>query len=166
MEGFRKAGGQITEPLPEDRTALFEIERRWNGCAIEKIGPRPGLQRLLTQLSQTTTQVALSDYQAGHKLEALGLRNHFTAVYSGEDFGFLKPNPKLFQLIASEFKINTSSILHIGDRVDTDRAAAEAAGSACLILGRDFQNFRALAMQMERGRLARFVAPSRPLQSL
>ena len=149
MDRLRRDGGRITGPLPDDdRRSLRKTKQLWYGCEIERIGPRTGVQELLRKLSAITTQVALSDYRAIYKLEALGLKESFAAVYAGEELGFLKPHPELFQLIANDFNIPASSILHIGDRVDTDQAAAEAAGCACLIIGRDFQDFRELAIQM------------------
>jgi FMN phosphatase YigB (HAD superfamily) len=49
--------------------------------------------------------------------------------------------------IASDFRVPAASILHIGDRAETDAAAARAAGCRCLILGRDFRDFGSLLQQ-------------------
>jgi HAD superfamily hydrolase (TIGR01549 family) len=83
----------------------------------------------------------LSDRDAAYKLDALGLQNIFTSVYVGEALGFVKPHPELFKRIASDFEVPTSSILHIGDRSETDERAAQAAGCRSLIFGRDFMSF-------------------------
>ncbi|HEY7783098.1 MAG TPA: HAD family hydrolase, partial [Pyrinomonadaceae bacterium] len=94
MDRLRRDGGRIPGPLQDDdRRSLHKTEQLWYGCEIERIGPRTGAQELLTKLSAITTQVALSDYRATYKLEALGLKESFAAVYAGEEVGFLKPNP-------------------------------------------------------------------------
>ena len=140
----RSKGGQLIETPPEQkaRDRLLSIERRWYGPAIQKTGPRTGITDVLSFLAtRNVLLVVISDYEAQYKLEALGLDGRFASVYVGERLAFLKPSPKVFQRVAADFQIPAVSILHIGDRVERDEAAALAAGCQCLILGRDFRSF-------------------------
>lgn len=146
----RSAGGELdeTSQAQKARDPLLRIERRWYGPAIEKAGTRPGLNDLLSSLAaRNVPQVVISDYEAQYKLEALRLDGRFAAIYVGERLGFVKPSPKVFQRVAADFEIPTASLLHIGDRVERDEAAALAAGCQCLILGRDFRSFESLLEQ-------------------
>jgi FMN phosphatase YigB (HAD superfamily) len=86
----------------------------------------------------------LSDYEAAYKLDSLGLTDQFASIYVGVRLGFVKPSPFGFHRAAADYEIPTASLLHIGDRIDRDHAAARAAGCQCLILGRDFRTFDAL----------------------
>lgn len=153
VEAARVAGGALGEALRDGtrRAALLELEGRWYGRALRRAGPRAGVVELLSFLAaRGVPQVALSDYRAEYKLDALGLRTHFAAAYAGESLGYVKPSPKAFERIASDFGVPAAGILHIGDRAETDAASARAAGCRCLILGRDFRDFRALLRQFRR----------------
>jgi FMN phosphatase YigB (HAD superfamily) len=59
-------------------------------------------------------------------------------------FGFLKPHPAVLKTIAGDFAIPIESLLHIGDRVDTDEAVAQAAGCRSLIIQHDFKDYASL----------------------
>ncbi len=146
IETKRSAGGRLDDIQPKwSREMLLEIESRWYGNAIQRVNLRPGVKHLIDFFGTSNVpQVVVTDYVGAYKLAALELSVCFSAVYEGESFGFAKPSPKAFEQIAGDFGLPLESILHIGDRVDTDGAAARAAGSQCLILGRDFQSFDSL----------------------
>lgn len=154
LEAARLAGGALDKALREGngREALLDLEVRWYGRAIRRTGPRAGVIDLLSFLAaRGVAQVVLSDYEAAYKLDSLGLTDRFASIYVGERLGYVKPNPRVFERIAADFGVPTASLLHIGDRADTDGAGARAAGCQCLILGRDFQSFGSL---LERLRAA------------
>ena len=151
IDAARSAGGALGGALQETcRQALLNVERPWYGRAIQQAGPRAGITELLAFFAaRDIPQVALSDYQAGYKLESLGLKDRFASIYAGECLGFVKPSPKGFERIAADFKVPTASILHIGDRADMDGVGACTAGCQCLILGRDFRSFDALLREFQ-----------------
>ena len=151
VEAARSAGGFLGEDLRDGvrREALTDLEARWYGRAIKETGARAGVRELLSFFAaRGIPQVALSDYPAAYKLDSLGLRDRFAAIYVGESLGHVKPSPKAFERIAADFRVPAASLLHIGDREDTDGAAARAAGCRCLILGRDFRSFDSLLKQL------------------
>ena len=144
INAARSTGGALTEVslTQQRRDALLGMEKRWYGRAIQKTGLRRSVADVITLLAaRGIPQVVLSDYEAGHKLDSLGLTDQFASIYVGVRLGFVKPSPFSFQRAAADYGITTSSLLHIGDRVDRDNAAARAAGCQCLILGRDFRSF-------------------------
>lgn len=151
IDAARLAGGELDGSFGEDanRDQLIDAEKRWYGHAISRTGPRAGVIEVIAFLgAQNIPQVLLSDYRADYKLDCLGLENRFAKVYVGEHLGFVKPNPRVLENIASDFAVPITALLHIGDRLDRDEAAARAAGCQCLILGRDFRNFPSLLDQL------------------
>src|SRR5688500_17737942 len=147
----RAAGGALDKNLgtQNDSELRHVIERRWYAPAIQKTGARTGLAEVLSLINtKNIPQVVISDYEADYKLEALGIAGHFASIYVGERLKCVKPNPKVFQRVTVDFGILPASLLHIGDRIDRDEAAALAAGCQCLILGRDFRSFGALLAQL------------------
>ena len=151
VDRARSAGGILDEALQEGggREALLSLEVRWYGRAIKRTGPQAGVGDLLSFfVAKGVPQVVLSDYRAEYKLDSLGIKDRFASVYVGECLGHVKPSPRAFELIAADFQVHVASILHIGDRVDMDGAAARAAGCRCLILGRDFRGFDSLLQQL------------------
>ena len=151
MELVRARGGRVS---PDDaRTEQrVEIERRWLSPAIAATGPRPGVADTLRSFGkQLEFQVALSDFECGHKLASLGLADAFSATYAGERLGHLKPSPEPFRRVLQDFGLSPQCLLHIGDRSDTDRAGANAAGCSALLLGRDFRSFAQLQSMFATG---------------
>lgn len=150
INAARSAGGAVAEFLLKQncREVLLEMEKRWYGPAIQKTGARAGVTNVISfWAARDVPQVVLSDYEAAYKLDSLGLAGRFASIYIGERLGFVKPSPVVFQRVAADFKISTTSLLHIGDRADRDDSAARAAGCQCLILGQDFRNFDTLVDQ-------------------
>lgn len=153
VEAARPGGGAMNEALRDGvrRAELLDLEGRWYGRALRRTGPRAGVVELLSFIAaRGVPQVALSDYRAEYKLDALRLKTHFATAYAGESLGYVKPSPKAFERIANDFRVPAASILHLGDRVETDAAAARAAGCRCLILGRDFRDFGSLLRQFRK----------------
>ena len=144
MELVRTEGGDLTvnDASIEQRIAL---ERLWLSPAIAAIGARHGVADALRFFgTRLEAQVALSDFECGHKLASLGLTDYFDAVYSGERLGHLKPSPEPFKRVLRDLDLPPQCLLHIGDRPKTDGAGAEAAGCRVLLLGRDFRSFAQL----------------------
>jgi HAD superfamily hydrolase (TIGR01509 family) len=78
----------------------------------------------------------LSDYPAEAKLEALGLRDVFDVVLCAQapDIGVFKPHPRGLLVALERLGAAPGEMLYVGDRVDSDAAAAAAAGVSCAIL--------------------------------
>jgi HAD superfamily hydrolase (TIGR01509 family) len=80
----------------------------------------------------------LSDYPAEAKLEALGLRDTFDVVLCAQapDIGVFKPHPRGILVTLERLGATPAETLYVGDRIDSDAAAAAAAGVSCAILTR------------------------------
>ena len=101
----------------------------------EHYQPAPWLQPLLDECRLRKIQVIiLSDYEAAtDKLRALRLdATAFDAILSTGDFGTIKPDPELGNILRSAIKnatVNWQQVLFIGDRPDTDGQLAHSLGA-------------------------------------
>lgn len=113
-------------------------------CMVDIIAehyqPAPWLQVLLDECKQRNIQVIiLSDYEsATDKLRALHLdASAFDAILSTGDFGTIKPDPKLGDILRTAIKnaaISWQHVLFIGDREDTDGLLAQALGAPFILV--------------------------------
>lgn len=91
---------------------------------------RPGINQTLYGLKERNINLAvLSDYDSvNERLNNLGIdSSHFSITASCEASGALKPSPKSFLQIANRWGIPPEQLLVVGDRDDTDGAAARSA---------------------------------------
>ncbi len=144
LSAQRGGKGASEPPAPDPLRQSFERELLFP--ALAAIGPRAGIRELLAALgARGLIQVAFSDYPCEEKIRALGLAAHFAGFYAGETLAAPKPHPAALARIAADFSLTATQMLHIGDRLVTDGAAAAAFGCRALIFGRDFADFRRLA---------------------
>lgn len=151
MRRFRRRIGQVRADggrLETDDASIEErvaLEQAWLSPEIAALGARPGVAAALGAFrARFESQVVLSDFEPAHKLASLGLLDCFDAIYCGERLGYLKPSPKPFRRILRDLDLQPESLLHIGDRPETDGAGAAAAGCRVLVLGQDFHSFAGL----------------------
>jgi FMN phosphatase YigB (HAD superfamily) len=140
----RARGGEIRS-RPLDGARSDRIIDRWLSETLREIGPGEGVQSLMEALAQRgIRQVVVTDLRCGGKLQALRLPQCIERVFEGERLGWIKPHPQLFSVVLEELSVTPDSVLHIGDRRDTDLIAAQQHGVRCLILGDDFDDFPSL----------------------
>jgi HAD superfamily hydrolase (TIGR01662 family) len=92
---------------------------------------RPHVNKTLQLLQLNGYKLAvLSDYdRIPERLGKLKIdKSVFSIMTSSESFGALKPSPVPFKKIASNWNLDPSEILVIGDRDDTDGEGARRAG--------------------------------------
>lgn len=138
----RKEGGFLDDGWAIRIAARLEAEERLLLPVLRRLGPAPGLIGLMEVLRfRVGRLIAVSDFVAEAKIETLGLEGRFERCYAGEEIGVIKPNPAIFRQALADLRIAPGALLHLGDRSETDGAAAGAAGCRALIRGRDFRSF-------------------------
>lgn len=98
---------------------------------------RPGLAPLFLSLREKGIRLCvLSDFdRVRERLARLSLpQSLFDPVASSEAVGALKPNVRPFSAVAAEWDVAPGSILVVGDRADTDGAAARTAGMQFVLI--------------------------------
>ena len=130
VEKQRQASNSMVIASELERFAdTYASECRALDSALGAIRPRSRALAMLRRFSSDgIPQVALSDFECGYKLTALGINEHFTETYSCHNLGFWKPSPIPLVKIQKDFGVPPSRHLHIGDRLDTDGAACAANG--------------------------------------
>lgn len=103
--------------------------------------PALWLQPLMDECKQREIPIViLSDYEAvTEKLRVLGLQPEaFDAILASGDFGTIKPDPKLGEILAAHISknaaVNWQQVLFIGDRQDTDGLLAQALGAQFILV--------------------------------
>lgn len=103
--------------------------------------PALWLQPLMDECKQREIPVViLSDYEVvTEKLRVLGLQPEaFDAILASGDFGTIKPDPKLGEILAAHISknaaVNWQQVLFIGDRQDTDGLLAQALGAQFILV--------------------------------
>jgi FMN phosphatase YigB (HAD superfamily) len=129
---------------------------------LPSIGMLPGVNGLLDWFDeQSVPQVIFSDYRPSTKLSALNLDGRFQSIFAGEDLGHLKPSPTVFREIIEQLGISPGELLHIGDRPDTDGAAASEVGFQVAIIGVDFDTADELAVHLQSTSKSQSLSPDR-----
>jgi HAD superfamily hydrolase (TIGR01509 family) len=98
---------------------------------------RPGVERFLCWArAEGIGLAAVSDYEAGRKLRAMGIEQYFSAVVCAQDkeAGLFKPNPRGLVLALDRLGVNPAEAIYVGDRLEVDGAAAKAAGMTGVIV--------------------------------
>jgi HAD superfamily hydrolase (TIGR01509 family) len=105
--------------------------------ALRAAGPRPDARAALEQAAAVGLALGVvSDYEVDAKLEALGLADlPFAARVAADALGALKPHARAYEAAAAALGVPAAAVCHVGDRLDTDVRAAEAAGMSAILLG-------------------------------
>jgi putative hydrolase of the HAD superfamily len=83
-------------------------------------------------------------------LERCGLGGALDGVVTSAEVGARKPDPAIFVPALQLARCRAEEALHVGDTVEEDVAAAEAAGIPALLLGRDGQGDISSLAEIER----------------
>ena len=115
-------------PTEARRSIEQIIYREW----MEQIAQQPlyqGLLKLLAQLRQHKIPLALmSDFPISRKLRQWGIGEYFQHIIECEQWGMLKPSPRLFHLLAEQMGRQPANILYVGNSREYDIMAAAAIG--------------------------------------
>jgi len=78
-----------------------------------------------------------SDYPPGPKLEALDVAGLVDVMVCAQDVEVcrFKPHPRGLEVTARQLGVDPKHAMYVGDRPETDAAAAAAAGMTCAIVG-------------------------------
>jgi FMN phosphatase YigB (HAD superfamily) len=146
IESTRSQGGEIiVRPTPLVGERADQIIDDWLSGAIREAGSSAGVREMMQALAvRGIRQVLVTDLRCLGKLHALDLPQCIETIFEGEKLGWIKPHPRLFGSVLASLEVTPDKLLHIGDRAETDGAAATHHGVQCLIRGRDFMDYREL----------------------
>src|SRR5262249_800767 len=136
---------QLNVAAKNANVSVADVERIVNEWMVE----RPlkhlrrcralGIDALLALFARAHVPVGLlSDYPAQARLRALGWERRFSPILGARDpeLDAFKPHPRGFLHAASQWNVDPSDVLFVGDRMDVDAAGAAAAGMPSVIVTR------------------------------
>jgi putative hydrolase of the HAD superfamily len=123
----------FTHHLPSEKLAqlprlLAETHRAASRFRLQLY---PGVENTLTQLLPKYHLAVVSDAQspfAVPELNTLGLLGYFDPVIVSGDFGFRKPDPRLFEKALTAMKMGPTEVVFVGNDMDTDIYGAQKLG--------------------------------------
>lgn len=121
---------QRLEIHPEVREDLFwEILQAFENPATYELYPEvlPTLEALQTA-GYRMAIISNWGWHLPELCQALGLTPYFEQIFTSARVGYAKPNPKIFQYVLHQMKINPAEGLHIGDSLSADVDGARGVG--------------------------------------
>jgi len=127
-----------------DRHGLAADPARW-AHALEELwatrplapGAGPALDRLDGREVRWAIVTNLDAAVLDRVLERTGLARRGPAAVCSEHARAYKPHPRPFHIALDRLGVEPGSAVHVGDDAGEDRAGAQAAGLACVLVGED-----------------------------
>jgi putative hydrolase of the HAD superfamily len=117
-----------------DEAQWEELNWRWYQGLSEVGQVEPGTANALREFGDMGLKVGLLSNTFVHKcclerhLESEGLLQFFPDRFYSYDFGYRKPDVRIFQDVAEKMDIATERTIYVGDRIDNDVKGSLAAG--------------------------------------
>lgn len=138
-EFLEKTGSDYTRSLTAEKLAqlplfLAELHR---GIARKRLRPYPQVQETLEQLRSRYHLAVVSDAQSAYavsELHAVGLLDYFNPVIVSGDYGYRKPDPRLFQKALAVLGVRPEQALYIGNDMYHDIWGAQEVGMKAIMI--------------------------------
>lgn len=138
-EFLQKTGSDYTRALPPEKLAqlplfLAELHR---GIARKRLRPYPQVQETLNQLRSRYRMAVVSDAQSAYavsELQGVGLLNYFNPVIVSGDYGYRKPDPRLFQKALATLEVRPEQALYLGNDLYHDILGAQQVGMKAILV--------------------------------
>jgi HAD superfamily hydrolase (TIGR01493 family) len=101
--------------------------------------PFPEAIDVLTELKKDYKLILVSNIDCFSKdiIEKYSLQNYFDQIFLSCDTGFLKTNPKLFELVLEKSGLEKQDVVMVGDSMESDIRSAEEAGISAILVDRN-----------------------------
>ena len=147
-EFLQQAGSDYTRALPPKKLAqlplfLAELHR---GIARKRLRLFPQVRETLDQLRTRYRMAVVSDAQSAYavpELRAVGVLDYFRPVIVSGDYGYRKPDPRLFQHALSALDIRPEHALYVGNDLYHDILGAQQVGMKAILVSYDRRNIDA-----------------------
>jgi putative hydrolase of the HAD superfamily len=122
-QGMRPASARF--PLATTLAQLFR------GISRKRLRLYPGVKETLDTLRGAYHLALVSDAQpcfARPEIRAVGLGGYFNAVVISAEYGFRKPDPRLFQAALEGLRLSTQEVIFVGNDMHRDIFGASRLG--------------------------------------
>ncbi len=133
QEIIENFGSAYTRCLPGEKLRLLPeiMAELFRAASLFKLELYPEVRRVLDDLRPDYRLAALSDGQSVWgipELHAVGLLNYFDPVLISSDFGFRKPDARLFDLTLAKMGLRQDEVLFVGNDMYRDVFGAKERG--------------------------------------
>lgn len=113
-----------------DITVGIEAARLFRSASVRRLGAFPQSVRMLEKLKGYPLGIVSNGQRVFSELELkrLGLYDRFRFVLFSSDFGFKKPNSRIFLAGAGRLGFRPEEVLYIGDSYDNDMNPSHGLG--------------------------------------
>ncbi len=138
-EFIRTKGSDYTRTLPSEKLeqmALFLAELH-RGIARKKLRLYPQVQETLDQLRTHYQMAIVSDAQSAYavpELRAVGVLDYFNPIIISGDYGYRKPDPRLFQKALDVLQVRPEQALFVGNDLYHDIFGAQQVGMKAILV--------------------------------
>jgi putative hydrolase of the HAD superfamily len=137
-EFLRRYGTEFTYSLPLEKLQqmplfLAEMQR---GISRKRLRAYPQTQEVLAQLKSTYRLAVVSDAQSAYglaELRAVGLAQYFDPIVISGDYGYRKPDPRLFLAALDRLGVSPGEALFIGNDRFRDIFGARQVGMKTIL---------------------------------
>jgi putative hydrolase of the HAD superfamily len=144
-EFLRNKASDYTRSLPSEKREhlpllLAELHR---GIARKRLRLYPQVQETLDQLRSHYRLGVVSDAQSAYavpELYALGLLKYFNAIIVSGDYGYRKPDPRLFQKALDALQVRPEQAIYVGNDSYHDILGAQQVGMTAIFVTSDQGN--------------------------
>jgi putative hydrolase of the HAD superfamily len=144
-EFLHKRASDYTRSLPPEKREqlpqfLAELHR---GIARKRLRLYPQVQETLDQLRSHYRMAIISDAQSAYaipELRAVGLLNYFNPIIVSGDYGYRKPDPRLFQKALDALQVRPEQALFFGNDLFHDIYGAQQVGMKAIFVSSDQGN--------------------------
>ena len=138
-EFLRNKASDYTRSLPSEKREqlplfLAELHR---GIARKRLRPYPEVQETLDQLRSQYQLAVVSDAQSAYavpELRAVGLLQYFDPIIVSGDYGYRKPDPRLFQKALDALQVRPEQALFFGNDLYHDIFGAQQVGMKAIFV--------------------------------
>jgi putative hydrolase of the HAD superfamily len=121
------------EKLRQMPLFLAELQR---GIARKRLVAFPQTQEILAQVKTRYRLAVVSDAQSAYgvpELRAAGLAGYFESIVISGDYGYRKPDPRLFQAALSELQVRSEEAIFVGNDRYRDVLGARQVGMKTIL---------------------------------
>ena len=113
------------------------LAQLYRGISRKRLHPYPGAKETLDTLRGTYHLALVSDAQpcfARPEIRAVGLEGYFDPVVISAEYGFRKPDPRLFQAALEWLGLSTREVIFVGNDMHRDIFGASRLGIKTIFL--------------------------------
>lgn len=144
-ELLRSNASDYTHSLPaekRDALPLFLAELH-RGIARKRLRLYPQVQETLDQLRSHYRFAVVSDAQSAYavpELRAVGISHYFEPIIVSGDYGYRKPDPRLFQKALDALQVRPEQALFLGNDIYHDILGAQQVGMKAILISYNQSN--------------------------